>query len=125
MMLNQRIFSNFNHHHLSHFCKNSLHKLTLHLTNFVIFDYAQFKKISRHCRGVYTKRGTRNFHVPLKYGAPDRNRTCGLQLRRLSLYPTELRAQSAFCSNSLGSCQAEVGAAVKAARGTTQKLPLC
>jgi hypothetical protein len=25
-------------------------------------------------------------------GAPGRNRTCGLQLRRLSLYPTELRA---------------------------------
>ena len=25
------------------------------------------------------------------FGAPDRNRTCGLQLRRLSLYPTELR----------------------------------
>ena len=27
-------------------------------------------------------------------GAPDKNRTCGLQLRRLSLYPTELRARN-------------------------------
>ena len=27
-------------------------------------------------------------------GAPGRNRTCGLQLRRLSLYPTELRAHA-------------------------------
>ena len=26
-------------------------------------------------------------------GAPDRIRTCGLQLRRLSLYPAELRAR--------------------------------
>ncbi len=25
-------------------------------------------------------------------GAPDRNRTCGLQIRNLPLYPTELRA---------------------------------
>lgn len=33
--------------------------------------------------------------IPLKYnGAPDKNRTCGLQLRRLSLYPTELRARN-------------------------------
>lgn len=29
------------------------------------------------------------------YGVPGRNRTCGLQLRRLSLYPTELREQQA------------------------------
>jgi hypothetical protein len=27
-----------------------------------------------------------------KAGAPDRIRTCGLQIRNLSLYPTELRA---------------------------------
>ena len=26
-------------------------------------------------------------------GAPDRNRTCGLQFRKLALYPTELRAR--------------------------------
>ena len=30
----------------------------------------------------------------MKAGAPDRIRTCGLQLRRLSLYPAELRAPS-------------------------------
>ena len=36
------------------------------------------------------------FHFPLstiQFGAPDRIRTCGLQLRRLSLYPAELRAR--------------------------------
>ena len=32
-----------------------------------------------------------------KVGAPDRIRTCGLQLRRLSLYPAELRAHAARC----------------------------
>ena len=32
-------------------------------------------------------------------GVPDKNRTCGLQLRRLSLYPTELRGHGwgAYC----------------------------
>lgn len=42
-------------------------------------------------------------------GAPDRNRTCDLQLRKLTLYPTELRARCAgqgakntvFCAFSL------------------------
>ena len=29
----------------------------------------------------------------LKNGLPDRNRTCDPQLRRLLLYPTELRAE--------------------------------
>lgn len=29
-------------------------------------------------------------------GAPDRNRTCDLQIRNLSLYPTELRALAMF-----------------------------
>src|SRR3989338_217583 len=33
-------------------------------------------------------------------GVPDRNRTCNPQLRRLVLYPVELRAQS-FCSTIL------------------------
>ena len=30
--------------------------------------------------------------IPFRYGAPNRIRTCGLPLRRRSLYPTELRA---------------------------------
>lgn len=29
-------------------------------------------------------------------GVPDRNRTCGLKLRRFTLYPTELRARKAY-----------------------------
>lgn len=32
-----------------------------------------------------------------KVGTPGRVRTCGLQLRRLSLYPSELRAHSGEC----------------------------
>ena len=31
---------------------------------------------------------------PLVFGAPDRIRTCGPQIRNLVLYPTELRAHS-------------------------------
>lgn len=38
-------------------------------------------------------------------GAPDKNRTCGLQLRRLSLYPTELRAQSHIYICRIAWCQ--------------------
>ena len=38
-------------------------------------------------------------------GAPGRNRTCGLQLRRLSLYPTELRARRPTCRGSFYACQ--------------------
>ena len=41
-------------------------------------------------------------------GAPDKNRTCGLQLRRLSLYPTELRArgfESVLLDGHGGGCQ--------------------
>ena len=50
------------------------------------------------------KRSSRKPWIPLgrtqiremytRGGAPDRIRTCGLQLRRLSLYPAELRAQN-------------------------------
>ncbi len=32
-------------------------------------------------------------YFPARYGAPGRTRTCGPQLRRLLLYPPELRAQ--------------------------------
>lgn len=36
--------------------------------------------------------------IPLIFfGAPGRNRTCGLLLRRQSLYPTELRARVVSC----------------------------
>ena len=35
----------------------------------------------------------KNAEVVQKGGAPGRNRTCDNQLRRLMLYPTELRAQ--------------------------------
>ena len=31
-----------------------------------------------------------------KAGAPDRIRTCGLQIRNLPLYPTELRARDTY-----------------------------
>ena len=34
--------------------------------------------------------------------APDRARTCGLQLRRLPLYPTELRARIKTCQQLSG-----------------------
>ena len=38
-------------------------------------------------------------------GAPDRNRTCDLQFRKLTLYPTELQAQNmsgCYLENSIG-----------------------
>ena len=39
--------------------------------------------------GVACQDGSRGQAKP---GAPDRNRTCDLQIRNLPLYPTELRA---------------------------------
>ena len=36
------------------------------------------------------------WHMNLIYGAPDTIRTCGLSLRRGSLYPTELRGLRGF-----------------------------
>src|SRR5262245_27434626 len=39
------------------------------------------------------ERATGGQGPPDQRSAPDRIRTCGLQLRRLSLYPAELRAQ--------------------------------
>ncbi len=41
---------------------------------------------SHHWKNYETK------HLKLKFGLPDRNRTCNPQLRRLVLYPVELRA---------------------------------
>ena len=35
--------------------------------------------------------------VPSENGAPDRIRTCGLRLRRPTLYPAELRAHDVDC----------------------------
>ena len=40
----------------------------------------------RKIRGFWSQR------KEVKVGPPSRNRTCGLQLRKLSLYPTELWA---------------------------------
>ena len=43
---------------------------------------------------------------PLDFpGAPGKNRTCGLQLRRLSLYPTELRAHGTCLAFPRACCQ--------------------
>ena len=56
--------------------------------------------VSTDFREPYWKKKTGNakvfwtlaFCIALKYGAPDKIRTCGLWLRRPTLYPTELRA---------------------------------
>ena len=57
-------------------------------------------------RAKATTKGIRgNSTYPFEiYGAPDKNRTCGLQLRRLSLYPTELRAHNRVVIFILSHC---------------------
>src|SRR5437764_13306344 len=48
---------------------------------------------SASCQAAVTHPSRLSLYLPLSPGARDRSRTCDLQLRRLTLYPAELRAR--------------------------------
>ena len=61
---------------------------------------AAARPAGRDIAGYLGRRAPKTAHIHISNGAPGRTRTCDPKLRRLVLYPAELRAPTPFLSRT-------------------------